>query len=83
MILFNVLEFEDSYEDLNPYLKSSEILSGYHDCQASLILFIFVLFIYLSQSTTLTSIHYMAVSVDLFRFQIYLIFYSSSVVFSV
>ena len=84
MILFNMLEFEDSYEHLEFIILNVGKYSQQLVSLSGLSYLVHFCLIYLLQPTTLTSIHYMyiTVTVDLFCFQIYLIFYSSSVVFS-
>ena len=72
MFLFNTLESEDSYEDLESIISKvrENTLSSYQHFFAYLILFIFVLFIHLPQHTALpTSSNYIAVSVDLICFR--------------
>ena len=95
MILFNILESEDSYGDLESIISSEKILlvAITFDSPISSYSFLSYLstshnilrcqFIYLSQHTALpTWINYIVVSVDLICFRIYLSIYLS-VVFTV
>ena len=70
MILFDILESEDSYENLESVISKGRKYSITFVCH--LILFIFVIFIHLAKHTALpTSVNYIAVSVDLNCFRIY------------
>ena len=76
MILFNILESEDSYEDLQ------SIISKVRKYSQQLIHFCLI-YPPLTTYALPTSFNYIAVSVGLIWFRIYLFFFSLSVVFSV
>jgi len=83
VILFNILESEDSYEDLESIISKVrlKILSIAISFVSPILcrLFIFVSFILLSYHIALsTSINYIAVSVDLICFRVYLFLFICS-----